>query len=143
MHDVVSQEQKKKEAMIDEFIASRSVESTTATADAASFYCTKKQAFTLSLVDTRDNRSVPAAMKTVVLAGNWRVTLPSKAALSEFFAPEERSPQAESRGGAPQHKRCKALGCTKYMVGKHIKHITDGYCLTCFREQRNGKTNIS
>ena len=142
MHDVVSQEQKKKEAMIDEFIASRSVESTTATADAASSYCTKKQTFT-SLVDTRDNRSVPAAMKTVVLAGNWRVTLPSKAALSEFFAPEERSPQAESRGGAPQHKRCKALGCTKYMVGKHIKHITDGYCLTCFREQRNGKTNIS
>ena len=89
MHDVVSQEQKKKEAMINEFIASLSVESTTATADAASFYCTKKQAFTLSLVDTRDNRSVPAAMKTVVLAGNWRVTLPSKAALSEFL-PQRR-----------------------------------------------------
>ena len=88
MHDVVSQEQKKKEAMINEFIASLSVESTTATADATSFYCTKKQTFT-SLVDTRDNRSVPAAMKTVVLAGNWRVTLPSKAALSEFL-PQRR-----------------------------------------------------
>ena len=39
--------------------------------------------------------------------------------------------------GAPLHKRCKAPDCTKYMVGKHI---TDGYCLTCFRERTSVRT---